>query len=312
MSRKLDVPIDLLRSLVASVEAGSVAKAAQQLNLPPSEIEAHLGELRNIVGFELFSKSGPRLRLTKDGFAILSYARRITSMNDELMRVTTEARSGDQFRIGLPAWMPHRRLVEVIKSCSDAYAAGVVAFRCDELETIMGDLRRGQLDLAFLCNVAEAPGVAVAEWTEPLYWVKAPDLKLRPGEPVRLVSWSGGMSDRVGPKLLEEAGIGYSMVFSSPSIGARLAAVAAGLGLMLCNERVVIPEVRLALEPHLPTPPQIRTGIYMREGLDGGRHSAVVRAFEATMAPRGFAQTVVSIEPRAQRRRGSGVAPSGA
>jgi DNA-binding transcriptional LysR family regulator len=136
--------------------------------------------------------------------------------------------------------------------------------------------------------VLEGPCVALARWTEPMYWVKARGAELRPGEPISLVSWPGGASDRIGTRLLEAAGISYTIGFSGRPMAARLAAVAAGLGVMLVNERVLTPDVSVAREPHLPVPPSVRIGIYARADLDLVRHGPVARAFETCMTPRGL------------------------
>ncbi len=285
------VPIDLLRTFVVRMGADTLLDAERQLGRTRHAIDADIRRLQVMLGFDLFVEPSPEPRLTKAGSAVLIYAQRMTSMNDELMRLMSKTPPTRRFRIGMPQWMPQRYLIDVIKSCSSACEA--VSFRCDELETMMRDLESGLLDLAFLCNMPAAPGVAVAEWNEPLYWIKSPDLQLRAGESVGLVSWPGGVSNRVSTELLEAAGIDYSIVFSSRTPSARIAAVAAGLGLMLGNERVLVPEVCVARERYLPKPPKIRTGIYRREGLDIDAYAPVLDAFVATMAPRGLPPAAV-------------------
>jgi DNA-binding transcriptional LysR family regulator len=284
-----DVPIELLRTLVVTVEAGDVVEAARQLNLPRADVDADLDRLEQMLGCTLFSKAGTARRLSGRGGAILHYAKRITSMNDELMRLMSSHPPARKLQIGLPQWVQHAQLMDVARQCGAAAGGpGSVGFRCDEIETLMRDLNAGQLDLAFLCTVLEGPCVPLTRWTEPTHWIKARGAELRPGEPISLVSWPGGASDRVGTRLLEAAGIPYTIGFSGRPVAARIAAVAAGLGVMLTNERILSSDVSIAREAHLPAPPPIRTGVYARADLDLNRHAAVVRAFEASMAPRGL------------------------
>ncbi len=294
----INLPIGLLRVLAVLVETGNYAKAAEQLDLTEKVLHSKIERLRRMLGFDLFFPSDHGLRLTKRGATVLSYAQRILFMNDELMTLPGNDSFPQQFRIGIPSWIPHRRLVEVVESCSSAHDPDMLTFRCDAMESLMRDLTLGHLDITFLCNVTTPVGVPFAEWAEPLYWIKSPRLKLRPGEPVRLVSWSGGISDRLATRLFQDAGIKYTIAFTGPDAATRIAAVAAGLGVMLANERAVIPDVNVAVEGFLPTPPQIKTGIYVREGLDPARIDSLAHAFKAVMAPRKFSQGVVPFKAR--------------
>lgn len=281
-----NVPIELLRTFVVSIESSTVAEAERRLNLTRDAIAADIKSLERIVGCVLLL--GPERRLSKSGGTILSYAQRLVSANDELMRLMARTTPVRRLRIGMPIWLPHRCLIDVIKNCSSAYQRESVNFRCDELETLMQDLNSGRLDLVFSCNTTWTSGTAAVQWTEPLYWIKSRELPLRSDVPVSLVSWPGCMSDRVSTTLLDDAGLEYSIMFSGRPVAARITAVAAGLGLMLANERLITPEVRVAREDHLPAPPLVKSGIYMREGLDTDRYGPVLRVLAASLAPRGL------------------------
>ena len=56
-----NVPIELLRAIVAIVDLGSFTKAAQALNLTQPAISAQMKRLQQLVGAEVFSKSGSGL-----------------------------------------------------------------------------------------------------------------------------------------------------------------------------------------------------------------------------------------------------------
>jgi DNA-binding transcriptional LysR family regulator len=301
MDRRYDVtnlPIELIRVLDVVAEAGSYARAAEQVHVAQDALRAQITHLQELLGFDLFISSEEALHLTKRGATVLSYAQRILFVNGELMSLSAEDSFSGQLRVGMPSWVPHRRLIEVVERCSAAHGPDQVTFHCDSLESLMRDLNLGHLDMTFLCNVVTTIGVPFAEWTEPLYWIKSPRLKLRPGEPVRLVSWSGGISDRLATRLFQDAGIHYTITFSGPDSATRIAAVAAGLGVMLSNERAMTADVVPATECFLPAPPQIKTGIYIRENLDVASIAPLARAFEAVMAPRRFAQEVVALKVR--------------
>jgi hypothetical protein len=134
--------------------------------------------------------------------------------------------------------------------------------------------------------VPEPPTPSIVEWQEPLYWGKSAKLVLKPGFPIPLVSWAGSMPDRIATKLLQEADMQYSVAFSGADHASRKAAVAAGLGIMLFLERSMTADMELAHEPYLPQPPLIRTGIFVREGLDLGRVKLVLKVLEDALRPR--------------------------
>jgi DNA-binding transcriptional LysR family regulator len=281
-----NIPTELLRTLVTCADSGNIAKAAAALDLTQTAVGAQIKRLQLLLGKQVFTRPEGQLRLTHYGAIVLSYSRRILNMNDQIVSLSGANSARQQYRIGMPKWVADRRLVDIIRNCSAVHSREDMSFRTDSLENLMRDLSTGALDFAFLCNVSRAPGVAAAEWLEPLYWVRSPAFVLRPGAPVPLVSCSGSLSDRVAIKGFETAGIPYSIAFSSPELGSRIAAVVAGLGLMLVTDRCITPELEVAQEPYLPTPPQIKTGIYVREGLDMRRIEALLRAFEAALAPR--------------------------
>lgn len=279
-----NIPIEVMRTLVAVVETGSFTSAGQRLGLTQPGISLQMKRLREMLCVDVFEK-GPGPRLTKAGTVILSYARRIVSMNDQLLEISGRRSAGYAYRIGIPSWMGHRRLVETIKACTSVHE-GKVSFRCDALENLMRDLGSGHLDLALFCSVTEPAGIPVAEWSDPLYWMMSQDFQINPGDPIPLVSWPGSMSDRVALSAFEEHGIKYNISFSSPDFGSRIAAVAAGQGVLIANERVLTPEIRISRDQSLPTLPPVRMGIYMREHLEGNVNDPVVRAFVSMMQPR--------------------------
>ena len=80
-----NIPIELLRAVVATVDLGSFSKAAQALRLTQPAISAQMRRLKQLVGTEVFSKAGSTLVLTDRGALIVKYARRILAMNDQIL-----------------------------------------------------------------------------------------------------------------------------------------------------------------------------------------------------------------------------------
>jgi DNA-binding transcriptional LysR family regulator len=279
-----NIPIEILRSFVTVVETGSYTKAGELLNLSQAAVSAQIARLRRILHGELFTRGAER-QLTSRGAIVLSYARRIIAMNDQLIATAGPRPAPRQLLVGLPRWYDYSRLVELIRACSEADVSEKVTFRCGDVTEFSRDLTTGSLDIAYLANPPEQPGRPVFEWQEPMHWTKSPKLALSPQEPIPLVGWPGTLSERLATKLLNDAQMSYSVAFTGADHASRKAAVAAGLGLMLMMRRAMTPELVIADEPFLPPVPVVKTGIYVREGLNLRRIMPLIQILEALLRP---------------------------
>jgi DNA-binding transcriptional LysR family regulator len=280
---KKNVPIELLRAVTAIVDTGSFTKAADALDLTQSAISSQIARLGQLLGGEIFAK-GPGIVLTKRGMMVLQYARRMLAINDELLSFTGPISAPRQLVIGLPTWLAQKQLIAIFERCLGGPTDEQVSFRCDRSEKLARELQLGSLDLAFLCNMEGATRGAVARWSEKMFWVKSPKLKLCPGAPIPLVGWPGSYPDRRALEALMKADMRFAISFSGPDFSCRLAAAVAGLGVFSIHERLLIPGVEIVSDG-LPPLPDTKTGIYARSGLDPHRIAALLERLTAALAP---------------------------
>jgi DNA-binding transcriptional LysR family regulator len=261
---KMNIPIELLRTLATIAELGSFTRAGNALNLTQSAISAQAKRLQQLVGAELFTKNGPGLGLTAQGEFVLGYAHRILTMNDQIMLLGS-ARSKAALRVGFPIPFAETALPLLTRP-----GAGFeqVQFRCERTEDMLKNLTTGRLDVAVLTHPMRKPDRVYSEWREQLVFVCAPDFILSPGAPLPLVSWPGSLSDRVIIEACETHGITYSVAFVTADRQTRNLAVQNGLGFIVELERTAKPPMKIAREHFLPPIPKITQGIYLREGLD--------------------------------------------
>jgi DNA-binding transcriptional LysR family regulator len=280
-----DIPLELLRTFVAVSKTSTLAQAARSLGLAPSLVDAQMTQLEQTLGAEVLERSATGVRLSDYGKVVTSYAERMLAMNDQVVSQSRLPLLLHRIRAGLPRWVQKTHLVEIVRRCTADVGKDRVSLRCDHLEHLMRDLSAGLLDLALLCNVTDPPGVMVREWWEDMYWVKSPELTLTPGAPVPIVSGPGSMSDRLVNQTLGAAGIDYVVAFTAADLSARVAAVAAGLGVMAVPERVTGHDVHIAREDFLPPLPQTRKGLYVRGDLDVAAVEPVLRVLESCIRP---------------------------
>jgi hypothetical protein len=81
----ISLEIRVLRSLLAVIESGSVTEAARRLGRTQPAITLQLQRLEELIGKPLFTHEGRRMSLTPDGETVVTYARSILRLHDELL-----------------------------------------------------------------------------------------------------------------------------------------------------------------------------------------------------------------------------------
>src|SRR5436190_18227625 len=85
----LNIPTDLLRTLVAVVDMRSFTKAARSLSVTQPAVSAQIKRLQFLLGYELLDKRAPGVSLTPRGEIVVNHARRLLSVNDEILQSTS-------------------------------------------------------------------------------------------------------------------------------------------------------------------------------------------------------------------------------
>ena len=244
-----NLPVELLRTLVAVNKSGDLVEAAGTLGTAPAQVQAQVAKLEETLGVMVFERlSAGNVRLSDHGKIVSRYAERLLSINDRLSQQLHTPTTATKLRVGLPRWVLKEKLVEIAQRCGAEVGTNRLSLRCNSLEELVRDVSTRVLDVVALCSMTEPVGAMVTEWWEDMYWVKSPALRLHRRRPVPIVSWPGSMSDRLVGEALGKAGIDYTVTFTASDLSTRLAAVAAGLGVMVLPERVLGMDVCVAGE----------------------------------------------------------------
>ena len=81
----ISIDIRVLRSFVSVVKTGSVTETARQLGRTQPAISFQIQKLEELTNKTLFRHEGRRQTLTDDGDLVLSYAKSILRLHDELL-----------------------------------------------------------------------------------------------------------------------------------------------------------------------------------------------------------------------------------
>lgn len=265
-----NIPTELLRTLVAVVELRSFTKAAQSLGVTQPAVSAQIKRLQGMLGTDLLDKSAPGVTLTSAGDMVVSYARRLLAINDQIVDVAMPKPNGQVLRIGA---------TDDFTSADTARALARARVRRPDLrfltasapiDVLMHDLREGDVDLAIWASVAAPALDTPYSWTEEVVWLRGPDAVLQPQGAVPLVSYGEEcVFTRTALAALRGAGRAGDLVLVSSSIAALGAAVAAGLGFMaLPRCRAAVPGAVIWDHSPLPKMPDVVCGISVRAGAD--------------------------------------------
>jgi DNA-binding transcriptional LysR family regulator len=262
----MNIPTELLRTFVAVVDSESFTKAAHMLGVTQPAVSAQIKRLQGLLGADLFDKRGQGVGLTKLGTDIVISARRLLSLNDQILHMAEARPSGDVIRIGMNTEFLNPYFPQALGKFREDSNLCFRVFAGNN-NGLLRDLREGNLDLAFLIFPNKAGHDARHRWMEEMVWARGDRPVLRPDAPVPIVSrgeeW-GHHRDAI--TALEKAGRAYEVVFTAPSALSVSIAVKAGLGVSaMLRSRMLASGLRQCDEEVLPQLPDIVCAIYAGE-----------------------------------------------
>lgn len=234
--RRVTFDLDVLRSFVAGIELGSFAKAADRLGRSTSAVSAQLKKLEDQAGRPLLRKEGRGLVLTDAGETMLAYARRMIDLNDEAAMALGAADLGGRVRLGVQEDFGETALPEVLGRFSRAHPRVKIEARIARNSELQERIATGQADLALIWGEGER-GLKAERIAElPMSWIGSDRLPLQreTREPLPLAVFDPPCLFRAAATdALDQAGLSWRVVFTSPSLAGVWAAVAGGLGVTL-------------------------------------------------------------------------------
>ncbi len=167
--RNLD--LTTLRSFAAVAENGGVTRAARMLNLTQSAVSMQIKRLEELLGLPLLERAGRGVALTAAGEQLLSYARRMIALNDEVYALLTHDALEGEITLGVPEDI----LYPVVPRAMKAFASTFPRMRVQLLTFSTYNLKQkfadGEVDI-ILTTEEEAQGETLSE--APLRWYGAP------------------------------------------------------------------------------------------------------------------------------------------
>src|SRR5215470_7310558 len=161
-----NIPTELLRTLVAVVDLRSFTKAAQSLGVTQPAVSAQIKRLQILLGGELFDKSAPGVTLTEKGEVVVNHARRLLSINDQILDLAASRPVINRVRIGFPQDFFATAIFRLLTKFRSEHPDLRLQVCADVSDNLLRDLRRGEYDLAVALTVGPETASACHSWIE--------------------------------------------------------------------------------------------------------------------------------------------------
>ncbi|MDA9101366.1 LysR family transcriptional regulator [Omnitrophica bacterium] len=140
-------------------EEGSVTGAAQKLRLAQSSLSMQLGQFEDFLEKKLFVREGKKLLLTEDGHYILSYAKAIFDLGDELSDSLGDRGRKEQLRIqiGVSSFIPKSFVDNIINGLFEQPETPYIYIVEKHADEMIADLAVHKLDMVLNDLSHQAP-----------------------------------------------------------------------------------------------------------------------------------------------------------
>lgn len=245
----INLPSELLRTLVTVVDLGGYTRAAQALGRSQPAITLQIQRLEALVGTKLVGMSGRAVALTESGRALAQYARQILRLNDEAVAFFTDPTAIGVLRVGLPTDFSVEFLQEALSAFATAHEDVLLEVHCGLSRELLERLHSDQLDIIVSLTNAGENQYLVRAWRERPIWVAAETGDVHHKSPVPLAAHPDGCEYR--ERMISALGRSqreWRIAFTSPGISTLQRAVCAGLGVTALTRKTLLHGMRVLTE----------------------------------------------------------------
>lgn len=218
-----------LRSFVAICDNQSFTKAARAVNLTQSAVSLHVKRLEDQIGCRLFERNARQVQLTADGEILLSYARRILSLNAEVESQLNRRQASGLVRLGAPEYFDPQTLSSLLGQFMQRYPNVRIAIELGIGPDIAALFDKGELDLAIVNReIGDGDGLVLRR--DGRIWAAASQMALDPAAPIPLAVFPSHCGwRRLALEELDRAGRAWTLNVQGAGLAGLTAAIEAGL-----------------------------------------------------------------------------------
>jgi len=224
--------LDVLRTFLSIVDLNGFNKAAEKVHLSQSAISMQMKRLEEQTGQTLFERKGKQRLLTHHGEILLSHARQILRLNDEILLTLKETRLKGKIRMGIQPDFVDSPLTASIYRFIQHHPDIILDLKVDSSDSLQEALTKRKLDIiVYLAKEKNRTFDTVTLNTYPLQWISAPGFTTTKS-PLPLVVLGPDCKIRQSiSAALTASGTPWRIAFATSSLQAAWAAISAGIGI---------------------------------------------------------------------------------
>jgi DNA-binding transcriptional LysR family regulator len=287
----LDMPlisldIRMLRSFVSVVQTGSITVTARQLGRTQPAITLQLQRLEELVDKTLLHHEGRRQLLTDDGDLVLSYAKSILRLHDEMLQRLASPDVEGTVVLGTPDLYAAFVLPAILNRFRKAFPKVQVELRCELSTPLVGLVRRGEIDLALVTKMEGFSGGKIVG-QEQLIWMVGTDSDAHCADPIPLaVLPPGNIYREHAIDQLERIGRNWKITcVSASAVGLQAAAVAGMAVTVLGRSALTLGLREIGLNEGFPPLPTVDLLLYRAAGRNLAAIDALYNYLESYLGP---------------------------
>lgn len=252
------IPVDLLQTFVAVVDAGSFTGAARNLEVRQSTISQQIARLEALAHRRLIDRDTHSMALTVDGERLLDQARSILDAHLRLGESLSEAPLRGRLRLGASEDFVLSALPDVLATFVRRHPEVDLELSAGLSHDLYDAFDAGRLDVIFVKRKAGDRRGSIA-WREPIRWVGRPNFRIDPDAPLPLLLYPPPSVTRARAiETLDLLDRRWRVAFTSASLAGLTAAARAGIGIMPHSARLIPPGLAVVGGgPSLPPLPDI-------------------------------------------------------
>lgn len=231
--------LDLLRAVVMVADCGSFTTAAARLHSTQSTVSQKVRRLEEMAGHRLLERGHGDVRPTDAGETLLAHARRMLTLNDEILDALSGNAVAMTVRLGVPEDFAAGRTTHLLAAFNRKHPQVKIEVTSGLSRDLGSGYDHGDLDLVVVKQRRNSRE-AVARWPETLCWidsVRNPSVHL---DPLPLVAFpTRGLYRDEMIEVAEQHGRRWRISFTSSSLFGIQSAVGDGLGISLLPARAV-------------------------------------------------------------------------
>lgn len=237
---------ELLRTFLAFVDGGSLARASEVVGRTPSAVTAQMQRLQDVVGEPLLEPRGRGRALTRAGRELAVHARRVLAAHRAAWLAVKAGAHDGPLRLGATQDFTGTLLPDLLRDYAQAAPRVALELRIGRTAELADQFARGAIDI-LLCLRQGPSADEVGVLREPMQWLAAEAGLAGAPSPIPLAVLDAPCAFRdAALAALDAAGLDYRIVATSPSLSGLLTAVRAGLAVTLRTVHSLAPGLAVA------------------------------------------------------------------